>query len=233
MRKKEGRAVKKFNVMYRSAVFVSFVAASLLLTLISGVTAEAAPSSLGTVKEIRSGKLERQDQGVWKAAAAGDRIFARDTVRTDTSGMAVLSLNGIGNFLIGPNTEYAVGEDPVNFKTVLHRGFVWFKSVFAKGARMEISTANAVAGTRGTKFSVLSDSEGSDVCTCNGSVAVATTTGKMMTVESGMYGSVQKDGSVSTPEKGKPKVEMLWQAKTGRNAACLQCHKKGQKPLDL
>jgi hypothetical protein len=177
--------------------------------------------------------LERQEQGVWKAVAMGDRIFARDTVRTDASGVAVLSLDKIGNFLIGPNTEYAIGEDPVNFKTVLHQGFVWFKSVFVKGARMEISTANAVAGIRGTKFSVLSDKNGVDVCTCSGSVAVATTTGKTMNVESGMYSSVQKDGAVSAPEKGKPKLEMLWQTKTGRNAFCLQCHKKGQKPLDL
>jgi hypothetical protein len=80
---------------------------------------------------------------------------------------------------------------------------------------------------------VLSDKDVVDVCTFNGSVAVATTKGKTMSVESGMFRSVQKDGTLSAPEKGKPKLEMLWQAKTGRNAACMQCHKKGQKPLDL
>jgi len=222
--------MKKSWAVSRFAVLMFFVVAPLLF--ISHAVAGPALSVLGTVKEIRSGKLEKLEQGAWKAISAGDKISAQDKVRTDGAGMAVLKLDNIGDLLIGPNSEYTLGDDHKNFKTILHKGFVWFKSVLAKGARMEIATTNAVAGVRGTKFSVLADSEGVDVCTCKGDVEV-TTNRKTMSVSSGMFSSVGKDGTASDPDKGKTLLEKQWGAKTVRFASCLQCHSKGQKPKDL
>ena len=51
----------------------------------------------------------------------------------DSSGTAVLHLDGIGSFLVGPHTEYTLGDDPLNFKPLLHRGFVWFKCQLPAG----------------------------------------------------------------------------------------------------
>ena len=224
--------MKKSWTITRFSVLMFFVVAPLLFIFISHAAAGPALSTLGTVKEIRSGKLEKQEQGAWKAITAGDKISAQDKVRTDAAGMAVLKLDRIGNLLIGPNSEYTLGDDHKNFKTTLHKGFVWFKSALAKGARMEIATTNAVAGVRGTKFSVLADSEGVDVCTCKGDVEV-TANKKTVRVNSGMFSSVGKDGTASNPDKGKTLLAKQWGAKTTRFTACLQCHSKGQNPADL
>ncbi len=224
--------MKKSWTITRFSVLMFFVVASLLFIFISHAAAGPALSMIGTVKEIRSGKLEKQEQGAWKSIAAGDKISAQDKVRTDAAGMAVLKLDRIGNLLIGPNSEYTLGDDHKNFRTTLHKGFVWFTSALAKGARMEITTSNAVAGVRGTKFSVLADSEGVDVCTCKGDVDV-TANKKTMSVGNGMFTTVGKDGTASKPETGKTLIEKQWSAKTARYASCLQCHSKGQKPKDI
>jgi hypothetical protein len=230
--KREGNSMKKSWTVNRFIVLIFVAVAPLLVVFISHAAAGPALSVIGTVKEIRSGKLEKLEQGAWKSIAANAKIFAQDKVRTDASGMAVLKLDNIGDLLIGPNSEYTLGDDHKNFKTILHKGFVWFKAVLAKGARMEIATTNAVAGVRGTKFSVLADSEGVDVCTCKGDVEV-TANKKTMSVGSGMFSSVGKDGTASKPDTGKTLLAKQWGAKTARYAACLQCHSKGQKPKDL
>jgi len=208
------------------------VIALLLFIFISHAAAGPALSMIGAVKEIRSGKLEKLDQETWKPIAAGAKISARDKVRTDAAGMAVITLNKIGDLLIGPNSEYTLGDDHKNFKTFLHKGFVWFRTTLAKGTRMQIETTNAVAGVRGTKFSVLADSEGVDICTCKGDVDV-TANKKTVGVGSGRYSTVGKSGTASKPDTGKTLLEKQWNAKTTRYVACLQCHSKGQKPKDI
>jgi ferric-dicitrate binding protein FerR (iron transport regulator) len=216
----------------RSTVLIFIVTASFFFLFVSCTASRTEAPALGTVKEIRSGKLERLVQGAWKTVAAGTKISAQDKVRTDASGMAVLTLDKIGDLLIGPNSEFTLGADHMNFKTILHKGFLWFRAALDKGAHMEIKTSNAVAGVRGTKFSMLADSDGVDVCTCKGDVEV-TTKEKVMGVGSGMFSSVAKDGTASNPAKGKILLEKQWAAKTTRFASCLQCHSKGRKPRDI
>jgi len=109
------------------------VVPSLLVSLII-VTSGNASSDLGTVKEIKKGWIERQQNGVWKALGIDGKLFVHNKVKTDSSGMAVLHLDGIGSFLVGPHTEYTLGDDLLNFKPLLHRGFVWFKCQLPAGA---------------------------------------------------------------------------------------------------
>jgi hypothetical protein len=191
------------------------------------------PSPIGTVKEIRSGTLERQDRDLWKPLAAGMAVFANDRVRTGTDGLAILSLNEIGAILIGPGTEYYLGDPMRGFKTLLKRGYLWISATLLPGRTMSVATANVVTGIRGTKFSVIQDAAGTDVCTCKGEVQVTLKDGKSMNVTSGMYGAVDASGKMAPPGKGKPHLEKIWKEQPARYAPCLTCHKKGKKISDL
>ncbi len=214
-------------------VRAAFVLGLMTLAMMSSTKEAIAAAELGTVKEIRSGKLERKGFLTWKALSAGDKVMAGDRLRTDAAGTAVLALDKIGKFLITPNTDYVLGESPQDFKTVLHKGYVWIKSSLAKGSKLDVSAGNAVAGIRGTRFSVLNDGKIVDVCTCKGKVAVALKSGKSMNVGTGMYSTVKADGTAEKPGKGKPVLEKLWKGKEERFSSCRACHRKGKKVLDL
>jgi hypothetical protein len=215
-------------------IFYSFLMFFLLL-LAASEQGRGSTSSLpiGTVKEIRSGTLERQDKDLWKPLAAGMAISANDRVRTGANGLAILSLNEIGAILIGPGTEYYLGDPSRGFKSLLKRGYLWISATLLPGRTMSVATANAVTGIRGTKFSVIHDAAGTDVCTCKGAVDVSLRDGKTINVTSGMYGAVDASGKMTPPGKGKPHLEKIWKERPARYAPCLNCHKKGKKISDL
>ena len=134
----------------------------------AGCDRNSSSTALGSVTTIRSGSLERFKDNTWKALEPGTQLFAADRLRTNKSGYAVITLERVGRFVIGNNTEYVLGNDADNFGSFLHNGSVWFASLLRKGSRMTISTMTAVCGVRGTAFSVISDERGTDVCTCRG-----------------------------------------------------------------
>jgi len=230
-KRKGALAMKLSSDLFSKAAFIIAFCA-LLIGALSGCTEkQTAPVQVGTVKQIKSGTLEREDVNhAWKALSQNGRIYAGDRVRTGPDGTAVLTLNNVGSALIKPNTEFTVGNDPMDFKTVLHHGYVWIKTALSPGAKLNIQAAGAVAGVRGTSVSVLSDEQGIDVCTCKGEVTVTLMSGKAMGVNSGMYAAVGADGVARAPEHGKPMLEKLWKEKTARFTPCLDCHRKGKKP---
>jgi hypothetical protein len=191
------------------------------------------PSPIGTVKEIKRGTLERQDKELWKPLTAGMAIFANDRVRTGADGLSVLSFNEIGTILVGPGTEYYMGDPARGFKTLLKRGYLWISATLAPGRAMSVATANAVTGVRGTKFSVIQDAAGTEVCTCKGLVEVSMRDGKTINVPGGMFGAVDTSGKSAPLEKGRPHLEKIWKESPARYSTCLMCHKKGKKPIDL
>jgi hypothetical protein len=191
------------------------------------------PAPIGTVKEIRSGTLERQEKDLWKPLTAGMAVFANDRVRTGADGLAVLSLSAVGTILVGPGTEYYMGDPSRGFKTLLKRGYLWISATLAPGRTMSVATANAVTGVRGTKFSLIQDASGTEVCTCKGSVEVSLRDGKTTSIAGGMYGAIDASGKMEPPGKGKPHLDTIWKERPARYASCLMCHKKGKKPSDL
>jgi hypothetical protein len=191
------------------------------------------PSPIGRVKEIRSGVLERQDRDVWNPLVVNAEIRANDRVRTGPGATAVLALKDVGSILIGPSTEYYLGDPSRGFKTLLKRGYLWVSAKLAPGRTMSVATATAVAGVRGTKFSAIQDTAGMEVCTCKGEVQVTLKDGKSMNVTSGMFGGIDAKGTMSQPEKGKPHLDKIWKENPPRYAPCLNCHKKGKKIGDL
>jgi hypothetical protein len=193
----------------------------------------ASPAVIGTVKEIRRGTMERQDREIWNPLVVNSEIRANDRVRTGPGATAVLSLNDVGLIMIGPETEYYLGDPSRGFKSLLKRGYLWVSAKLKPGATLSIATTSAVAGVRGTKFSVIQDSEGMNVCTCKGEVQVTLKDGKTVNVKSGMYGNINAAGTMVAPEKGKPILEKIWKEKPARYAPCLDCHRKGKKIGDL
>lgn len=228
-----GKTVIRSAETYQRRV-VSFLMFALLMFAASqNGHCSTSPAPIGTVKQIKSGTLERQEKELWKPLTAGMEIFANDRVRTSSDGLSVLSLNEIGTILIGPGTEYYMGDPARGFKTLLKRGYLWVSTRLAAGRTMSVVTANAVTGVRGTKFSVIQDASGTEVCTCKGTVELSLRDGKAMNVPRGMYGTVDASGKMSSPGKGKPHLESIWKERPARYAACLTCHKKGKKPGDL
>lgn len=221
---------------------VSVAAASIVVTaclIIAGMFALApeqgiaSSAAIGTVKEVRGGTLERQERDVWKPLAANAAINTNDRVRTGAGATAILSLNDIGTVMVGPGTEYYMGDPSRGFKSLLKRGYLWVTTKLKPGATMSVATANAVAGVRGTKFSVIQDGEGVNICTCKGEVQVTANNAKPVNLTSGMYGEIDRTGKMGAPEKGKPRLEMIWKNRPARYAPCLECHRKGKKIGDL
>jgi len=222
----------------RSPVVASHIMVASVMTVLIALIpwpgqSSSASAKIGTVKEIRSGRLERQEKDVWKPLAAGMAISANDRVRTSADGLSILSLNDMGAILIGPGTEYYLGDPSRSFKTLLKHGYLWISATLSPGRTMSVATANAVTGIRGTKFSVIQDAAGTDVCTCKGAVEVALRDGRTMNVTSGMYGSIDAAGKMDQPKKGNTRLEKIWKEKPARYAACLTCHRKGHKIGDL
>jgi hypothetical protein len=207
--------------------------ALLLLVVPEHGHSDISPSPIGTVKEIKSGTLEKQDKELWKPLSAGMAIFANDRVRTGSDSLSVLSLNEIGTILVGPGTEYYMGDPARGFKTLLKRGYLWISAALKPGRTMSVATANAVTGIRGTKFSVIQDAAGTEVCTCKGLVEVSMRDGRMINVPGGMFGAVDSSGKSAPLEKGKPHLEKIWKERPARYSTCLMCHNKGKKPIDL
>lgn len=218
------------NKIFSKALFIG-VFFTLLIYLPTGCTdIQAAPPSVGIVKQIKNGTLDRQDDNAkWNPLSQNDNIRAGDRLRTGSNGVAVLTLTNVGVVLMKSDTEYTVGIDPMNFKTILHRGYIWIKTSLMPGAKLDISASGAVAGVRGTRVSVLSDEQGVDVCTCTGLVTVTLKNGKKMSVKDGMYDSIDKDGISKVPKHSKPLLEKLWKGEKSRFTPCRDCHQKGKK----
>ena len=221
------RVIGSFQAIIVSlSIFVILLAAEL-------VWCSPSTSPIGTIKEIRSGTLERQNHDVWTPLAAGMAIFANDRVRTGADSTAILSINEIGIILIGPRTEYYLGHTTSDFKTLLKHGYLWFSATLTPGRSMSVATDSAIASVRGTKFSVIQDSRGMEVSTCKGSVEVGLRDGKMVHMTSGMYEVVDASGKMELPGKGKRHLEEIWNEKPERYKPCLSCHKRGKKIGDL
>ena len=204
----------------------------LLLAVPVFVRAGTSPAQIGTIKEIRGGKVERQDRDVWNPLVVNAEVRANDRIRTGTGATAVLILNDVGLVMIAPGSEYYLGDPSRGFKSLLKRGYLWVSTRLKPGSAMSIATASAVAGVRGTKFSVIQDANGMNVCTCKGEVQVTLKDGKSMNITSGMYGEVDTSGKMSAPANGRPHLDRILKERPARYTPCLDCHRKGKKTAD-
>lgn len=200
--------------------------AAVALLLASGASCAAKES--GTVVSLRGGILERQENDGWKSLAAGGKVATGERLRTSKEAVAVIEFPGVGRFVMGPAAEIEMGRAPKDFTTRMNRGALWLQSSLPPGGRAAISTPVAIAGIRGTAFSMVFGADGQSVCacTCTGTIEVASPDGKTLAVPKGEFVAIAPGESV--PAAAQPSAPVLAQGGTVFDF-CLACHVLGGK----
>ncbi|MBI5237936.1 MAG: FecR domain-containing protein [Deltaproteobacteria bacterium] len=210
------------NRTARLFVFMVFMAAFFIL---AGGRAWAADNRVVTV---RGGDIELLRGDTWERLATGSPVSLGDRVRTGKAAVAVVKLAGIGSFTIGPDTEMEMGKDKKEFKAGLTRGSLWLNSKLPKDGKAYISTTLATAGIRGTKFSVIVDEKGMEVCTCIGEVEVMLNGGKTLNAMTGRFVSIKAGDAL--PDIAEPSNLILKRVGKGADKRfdfCFTCHTVG------
>jgi len=201
-----------------------FAAAALALACGGALAAR----DVGTVASLRGGTLERQEGGAWKALAAGQKVATGERLRTGKEAVAVIDFPGVGRFVMGPASEIEMGREPKDFTTKMNRGALWMQTSLPSGGRAAISTPIAIAGVRGTAFSMVFGEGEKAVCacTCAGNIEVTSPDGKKLAVPRGEYVAI--DAGQSVPAKAQASAPVLEQSGTVFDF-CQACHIVGGK----
>lgn len=199
---------------------VRWLAAATLAIACGGALAA---KDVGTVASLRGGTLDRQEGGAWKALAAGQKVATGERLRTGKEAVAVIDFPGVGRFVMGPASEIEMGREPKDFTTKMNRGALWMQSSLPAGSRAAISTPIAIAGVRGTAFSMVFGEGEKAVCacTCTGNIEVTSPDGKKLNVPKGEYVAINAGKSV--PAKAQASAPVLEQTGTVFDF-CLACH---------
>lgn len=203
-----------------SKVFAGRLAATVLAFACSGAPFA---KDAGTVVSLRGGVLERQETGEWKNLVAGEKVIAGERLRTGKETVAVIEFPGVGRYVMGPASEIEMGREPKDFTTKMNRGALWLQSSLPRGSRAAISTPIAIAGIRGTAFSMVFGADGKSVCacTCAGSIEVTTPAGRRpMSVPKGNYVAVAANDTAPSMQPSAPVLNQpgtVWDF-------CLECH---------
>ena len=136
-----------------------------------------------------------------KPAMVGSPITATSTIETGEGSWARITLVPHSVLAIRPLTKFTIGSSlRKRWSVQLLIGQLW--SFLPKGASYEVTTANAVAGVRGTTLFVSATEPGkSAVCACDGEVEIAAA-GKTRLVKS-------KRAHLATMVQGDPKKAKL------------------------
>ena len=209
----------------KSALAGGLMSAALLLACTSALAAKA---ESGTVVSLRGGTLERLDNGAWKPLAAGHKVATGERLRTGKAAVAVIEFPAVGRFVMGPASEIEMGREPKDFTTKMTRGALWMQSALPAGGRAAISTPIAIAGVRGTAFSMVFGEGEKAVCacTCAGNIEVTSPDGRKLNVPKGEYVAI--DAGQSVPAKAQASAPVLAEKGTVFDF-CQACHVVGGK----
>jgi hypothetical protein len=198
-----------------------------VVLLLAGVAAVAKEAS-GTVVSLRGDTLERLKKNAWHAMVQGDKVSMGERLRTGSTAVAVIDFPGVGRFVMGPGSEIEMGREPRDFTTKMNRGALWMQTALPAGNRTAISTPIAIAGVRGTAFSMVF-AEGEKAvcaCTCAGNIEVTSPDGSKLAVPKGEYVTI--DAGRSVPTTAQPSAPVLEQSGTVFDF-CQACHVLGGK----
>lgn len=159
----------------------------------------------------------------------GDAVDFGQTVRTSRDGVAILQMPGQGRFVIGPSSVIRLAENAANAQVKLERGAAWIDARLSRGRTLSVSTPHAVGGVRGTKFSVLTDSDGSAVCTCSGDVSVTLPDSTVIRSVSGRF--VPVDHGQPAPSQARGDRHLLVRPRGDRYDWCFTCHEIGGRGM--
>jgi len=119
-----------------------------------------APAMQGTATFVKGDVVVRdKDAAGWRLLALHDPVIQGSRVRTGPDGSAELSFEDSSSLLLRPNTELTVTTLRSEQAGFIKRFFLDIGRIVSKAvkrenvsSRLEIETATAVAGTRGTRF---------------------------------------------------------------------------------
>lgn len=206
----------------------TFVHCVLSTALLFACTLTQAKEVGGTVVSLRGDTLELLRKDVWSALVQGDKVSMGERLRTGRTAVAVIEFPTVGRFVMGPGSEIEMGREPKDFTTKINRGALWMQTAFPAGSRAAISTPIAIAGVRGTAFSMVFGEGEKAVCacTCAGQIEVTSPDGGKLTVPRGEYVAI--DAGQSLPTKAQASAPVLEQSGTVFDF-CQACHIVGGK----
>ena len=191
-------------------------------------SALAAKPENGTVISLRGGTLERLDKNAWREIAQGQKVGIGERLRTGKAAVAVIEMPDVGRFVMGPGSEIELGREPKDFTTKMNRGALWMQTALPADSRAAISTPIAIAGVRGTAFSMVFGEGEKAVCacTCSGNIEVTSPDGRKVGVPKGEYVAI--DAGQSVPAKAQASAPVLEKSGTVFDF-CQACHVVGGK----
>jgi hypothetical protein len=148
--------------------------ALLISALFASTAADAAPirvtDVVGVAEVLRKadghlGELGPKDDAPWKKIAKGAELSAGDAVRTGDASRVELSLPDGSRIRLGAKSKVSLDEGTFGkarrVGVTMWVGRLWAKVAKELGGdgRFEVETANAVAGVRGTSFTVVAQQD--------------------------------------------------------------------------
>ncbi|OQY65424.1 MAG: hypothetical protein B6D47_12365 [Rhodocyclaceae bacterium UTPRO2] len=193
--------------MHGKPALIHWLAAVLLLSC----AAVQASGESGTVVSLRGGTLERLEKNDWREIGQGQQVGLGERLRTGKSAVAVIEFASVGRFVMGPASEIEMGREPRDFTARMNRGALWLQTDLPKGSRAAISTPIAIAGVRGTAFSMVFGEGEQAVCAC-------TCSGHIVAIDAGR----------PVPARAQASAPVLAQSGTVFDF-CQTCHVLGGK----
>jgi hypothetical protein len=211
--------------MNRKPTFARWLSCAVLLLACAGAGAKEAS---GTVVSLRGGTMERLEKNAWREIGTGKKVAVGERLRTGKAAVAVIEFPAVGRFVMGPGSEIEMGREPKDFTTKMNRGALWMQTALPAGSRAAISTPIAIAGVRGTAFSMVFGEGEKAVCacTCAGNIEVISPDGRKLAVPKGEYVAI--DAGKSVPARAQPSAPVLEQSGTVFDF-CQACHVVGGK----
>lgn len=211
--------------MNRKQTFACWLLSAVVLL---ACAAASAKDESGSVVSLRGGTLERLDKNAWREVTQGQKVGIGERLRTGKAAVAVIEMPSVGRFVMGPGSEIELGREPKDFTTKMNRGALWMQTSLPAGSRAAISTPIAIAGVRGTAFSMVFGEGEKAVCacTCSGNIEVTSPDGKNVKVAKGEYVAI--DAGKSVPAKAQASAPVLEKSGTVFDF-CQACHVVGGK----
>jgi hypothetical protein len=145
--------------------------------LLGAIALFAAPATV----TYTEGDARIQSKGSTLEAQAGDVMNTGDTLRTGADGLAELDQKGV-TIKIAPKTVFTLMERELGGKTgsvlSVSLGAIKFRYTKLTGSEPSVRTNGAVAGVRGTGFSVFSGADGSTLIAVDSGLVTVESEGK-------------------------------------------------------
>lgn len=186
-----------------------------IMLIVCAADMAAAQEPMGKIDQARPPAAVTRMDGITADAKNGMPVFPGDLIETGKNGEIRLSVNRVGMFMIGEETEISVdelskaGEDD---DTVLRLVTGYLRVVVAKlsGSRTEVHTPTAVIGVRGTEFDAMASIDATTLVTVDEGIVDVLSQDKTTTVSKGMMLESEIGVEPGTPSLAIPREKRNW-----------------------